>query len=141
MLCCVLLCCTVRASWWLSLVVPVWCGGTRRKWVRGNNSVPQASTIVTDYPLPPPVSHGYWTTLIPEQRFKMLAEVVITLGKAKCLSRLFSFGSVDSSTSCRLSPMQWVVSVWPDFSDIKLRHEPDQLPPSFKQFWVFQLLS
>ena len=22
--CCVVLCCTVRASWWLSLVVPVW---------------------------------------------------------------------------------------------------------------------
>ena len=48
--CCVVLCCTVRASWWLSLVVPVWCGGTRRKWVRGNNSVPQASTIVTRCP-------------------------------------------------------------------------------------------
>ena len=78
-----LLCCTVRASWWLSLVVPVWCGGTRRKWVRGNNSVPQASTIVTDYALPPPVSHGSWTTLIPEQRFKMHAEVVISLGKVK----------------------------------------------------------
>ena len=51
--------------------------------MRGNNSVPQASTIVTDYALPPPVSHGSWTTLIPEQRFKMLAEVVISLGKVK----------------------------------------------------------
>ena len=84
--CCVVLCCTVRASWWLSLVVPVWCGGTRRKWVRGNNSVPQASTIVTDYALPPPVSHGSWTTLILEQRFKMsppARKVVISLGKDK----------------------------------------------------------
>ena len=84
--CCVVLCCTVRASWWLSLVVPVWCGGTRRKWVRGNNSVPQASTIVTDYALPPPVSHGSWTTLILEQRFKMsppARKVVISLGKVK----------------------------------------------------------
>ena len=54
--------------------------------MRGNNSVPQASTIVTDYALPPPVSHGSWTTLILEQRFKMsppARKVVISLGKDK----------------------------------------------------------
>ena len=39
-----------------------------------------------DYTLPPPVSHGSWTTLILEQRFKMsppARKVVISLGKVK----------------------------------------------------------
>ena len=60
--------------------------------MRGNNSVPQASTILTDYyALPPPVSHGSWTTLIPEQRFKMPAEVVISLGEVKWFESVVSF--------------------------------------------------
>ena len=134
----------MRASWWLSLVVPVWCGGTRRKWVRGNNSVPQASTILTRCP-PTTCVTRLLDNLDPGATFQNVAtcsqKLLSVWEKSNGLSRLFSFGSVDSSTSCRLSPMQWVVSVWPDFSDIKLRHEPDQLPPSFKQFWVFQLLS